>query len=153
MLSIAACIPNAGTYNDVFRGAGINNKECTPCPEHTSTFQSGGSSKADCNVCQAGYGHDPAGPVVHHNNPALPDTVPGNCVKQCGSTTTGATFGGAGRPIGTDCEVCPPIATGFYFAWNEANHPYKPLVVARAGAESPGDCLAEFGQVNDVGAW
>lgn len=30
---------------------------------------------------------------------------------------------------------------------------YMPPVVARPGAVGRGDCLAEFGQIGDVGAW
>jgi hypothetical protein len=45
-------IVNSGTYNDAFQ-ANLQ-AECTACPaeDHTSTFQTGGLSKADCNVCK-----------------------------------------------------------------------------------------------------
>lgn len=129
---------DAGTYNAAFRGRGVVNKSCDACPAHTTTFETGGRSTVDCNVCDAGWGQDS-------------QTTP-NCLQQCGNTT-GATFGTPGRAIGTVCEDCPAISTGFYFAWASANQPYKPGAVAPPAAESRGDCLAQFGQVGDTGAW
>lgn len=71
-------------------------------------------------------------------------------MKECGTI---GTYGTAGRKIGTLCDTCPEIKPGFYFAWASLNHPYMPAVVAPPRADALGDCLAEFGQVGDMGAW
>jgi hypothetical protein len=44
------------------------------------------------------------------------------------------------------------MAGGFFFSYQGANQPFTPAAVAMAGADSPGHCLAEFGQLAD-GAW
>jgi hypothetical protein len=112
----------------------------------------------DVAAVQAGWGNDPInGPRYtggNNQNPNYGIVMP-NCLQQCGTPPTGGipTFGAAGRPIGTDCEACPVIKTGFYFAWDSQVKLYKPDVVAPDIAESSGDCLAEFGQVGDMGAW
>lgn len=117
-------------------------------------------------LLQAGWGGDPDNgplyPNLNTNNPNYGHRMP-NCLKQCGTPSAGstepATFGAAGRPIGTECEACPAIKTGFYFAWNQQPggtlqvYLYTPAVIAPDVAESAGDCLAEFGQVGDMGAW
>lgn len=96
---------------------------------------------SDCNVCAAGFGDDSSNSVL-------------DCQLQCG-VAAGAegTFGTPDRPIGTKCESCSPIKTGFYFVYATTIMMYKPPVVTRPRADSRGDCLAEFGQIGDVGAW
>jgi len=119
-----------GTYNDVLRAD--TTSPCGSCPAGLSTSQAGGRSLTDCNVCSAGYGG-------------------ANCATQCGAGN-GATFGPAGRPEGTACEACPAMTTGFSFDYLAVNQNFTPAAVARAGADSPADCLAEFAQIADA-AW
>jgi hypothetical protein len=73
-----------------------------------------------------------------------------NCTTQCGSNAP--TYGPAGRESGSDCEACPVIPRGFYFDYLAVNRNFSPAVVARPGAASAADCLAEFAQIEDV-AW
>jgi hypothetical protein len=47
--------------------------------------------------------------------------------------------------------ACPPIEKGYFFDY-DGTKMFKPAVVSRLGAESLGDCLAEFAQVGDT-AW
>ena len=44
------------------------------------------------------------------------------------------------------------MATGFSFDYLAQNKNFTPAAVARTGAESPADCLAEFAQIADA-AW
>jgi len=73
-----------------------------------------------------------------------------DCATQCGGSN--ATYGTAGREKGEACVECPVIAVGFYFDYMAINRNFTPAVVARPGAVSPADCLAEFGQIADL-AW
>jgi hypothetical protein len=74
-----------------------------------------------------------------------------NCGSQCGGGA--ATFGVAGRPVSTPaCDTCPAMTTGFSFDYEAANQPFTPAAVARTGADSAADCLAEFAQIEDS-AW
>jgi hypothetical protein len=41
------------------------------------------------------------------------------------------------------------MALGFFFDYLAVNRPFKPDVVARPAAATPGDCLAEFSQIVD----
>jgi len=120
---------STGTYNDQLRTSTI--APCTPCPTGLSTSQTGGSSIDDCNLCAPGYGGT-------------------SCATQCGGTTS--TYGPAERPIDSTCENCPYITPGYFFDYLAINRNFSPAVVARPGAVSAADCLAEFGQISDV-AW
>lgn len=93
----------------------------------------GGDSVDDCDMCVAGWGGIQ------------------NCLTQCGGSNP-ATYGPAGRPKDTECVTCPGMAKGFFFDYLALNHPYKPDVVARPGATTAGDCLAEWSQIVDA-AW
>jgi hypothetical protein len=44
------------------------------------------------------------------------------------------------------------MSSGFSFDYQAQNQNFTPTVVARSGAESAADCLAEFAQINDA-AW
>jgi hypothetical protein len=44
------------------------------------------------------------------------------------------------------------MTVGFSFDYKGDNQPFTPAPVAREGAESAADCLAEFAQIEDV-AW
>jgi hypothetical protein len=118
-----------GTYNSELRPN--TTAPCTPCPGHLTTSQSGSDSVNDCRMCAFGYGGV-------------------NCTTQCGSNAP--TYGPAGREEGSQCEACPVIPRGFYFDYLAVNHNFSPAVVARPGAVSAADCLAEFAQIEDV-AW
>jgi hypothetical protein len=41
--------------------------------------------------------------------------------------------------------------TGYSYNWMSQNDPFAPRSVAKLGAASPADCLAEFVQVTDTG--
>jgi hypothetical protein len=85
-------------------------------------------------VCSVGYGDD------------------GTCSQQCGGAA--ATYGPAGRNAAEDnaCEACPTMSVGFSFDFLAVNQPFTPAAVARVGAASAADCLAEFAQIEDA-AW
>lgn len=123
----------SGTYNDVLRSS--KTLPCTPCPGHLTTLQAGGASLGHCNACAAGYGTTLGGE---------------DCATQCGSSS--ATYGQAGREKESACEACPAIARGFYFDYQAVNQNFTPAAVARPGAASTADCLAEFAQIGDF-AW
>jgi hypothetical protein len=111
---------------------------CTSCSTVSpglTTSQAGSRSSADCNVCSVGYGDD------------------GTCSKQCGGAAA-ATYGPAGRNAAEDnaCEACPTMSVGFSFDYLAVNQPFTPASVARTGAGSAADCLAEFAQIEDA-AW
>lgn len=44
---------------------------------------------------------------------------------------------------------CPPQTVGFGFDYLGRTQLFQPAVVARAGADSPADCLNEFAQIED----
>lgn len=119
----------AGSYNDAPKDSG----ECTLCAEGFTT-SGAGSDKSDlCNVCQAGYGGT-------------------TCATKCGGLN-GPQYGPAARPMDTPaCEACPLMTVGFSFDYLAQNKPYTPAPVARTGAASAADCLAEFAQIEDA-AW
>jgi hypothetical protein len=120
-----------GTYNSEIRTT--KTAPCEICPEGRSTFQTGGKSINDCSICVAGYGGD-------------------GCATKCGGGRgVNATYGGAGREE-TDCTVCAPISSGFTFYYRGQQSAFTPEVVSRVGAQSQGDCLAEFAQLADA-AW
>jgi len=85
----------------------------------------------DCNMCAVGFGGT-------------------DCAIQCGGNN--ATYGTAGREKDEPCVECPVIAVGFYFDYMAVNRNFTPVVVARPGAASAADCLAEFAQIADL-AW
>lgn len=58
----------------------------------------------------------------------------------------------AGRQLGSECVACPAVFNGFSFFHQSTNSKFVPAAVARAGAKTSGDCLAEFAQVADA-AW
>lgn len=121
----------AGTYNPALMSSPA---QCAACSAGLTTSQAGGSSTQDCNTCKVGWGGD------------------STCSSQCGGVN--ATFGPAGRDAATDnaCEVCPTMSVGFSFDYLAQNQPFTPATVARVGAASAADCLAEFAQIVDA-AW
>lgn len=135
MCCVASCcclLLTPGTYNSELRNT--NSAACDACPSGLTTSQAGGRSVADCNVCKPGYGGDA-------------------CGTPCGGSGVNATFGIAGRPVtDSQCDACPTMSTGFSFDYLAVNQPFTPAPVARIGAASAADCLAEFAQVAD-GAW
>jgi hypothetical protein len=61
-----------------------------------------------------------------------------------------ATYGAGDRPKDDACALCPN-AKAYSFVY-KSGEDYTPGVVARLEATSPGDCLAEFVQLQ-AGAW
>lgn len=118
-----------GTYNDALQSN--NTAACQSCGTGLTTSQPGADSFGDCNVCVAGYG--------------------GSTCSLCGGVA-GATYGPAGQDNKANCTTCPTMATGFSFDYTGTNQPFTPASVARSGADSPADCLAEFAQIEDS-AW
>lgn len=119
-----------GYYNDQLRPN--TTTPCTACPSTLTTAQPGGRSLDDCSVCAPGRSGS-------------------NCTTQCGGAGN-PTYGPPQRSAGSACEQCPVMATGFSFDYLGTTYTYAPSSVARAGAESPADCLAEFAQIVDT-AW
>jgi hypothetical protein len=119
----------AGTYRDIL--AADTTSPCPACPAHVTTSRTGGRSTDDCNLCAVGYGGQA-------------------CATPCGAAN--ATFGPAGRALNSDCEACPVIKPGYFFDYQGNNKPFAPATVSRAAAESLGDCLSEFAQIEDT-AW
>ena len=133
VLCNSICLYGAGTYNDAI---GNNaSSPCTQCPTGTITAKEGSTSAVDCSLCLSGFG----GP---------------GCTTKCGGVGTEATYGPAGRSVGTPCVSCSVsgVTTGFYFTWNMENDVFIPRVVSRPSASSPVDCLSEYSQLKD-GAW
>lgn len=122
----------AGTFNAELQPN--KTAPCSPCPQGRSTFQTGAISTDDCSVCAPGYGG-------------------AGCWLRCGGGSgVNATFGGTGREVGSDCQTCPAITTGFSFFDSSGDNKFMPAVVSRVGAESSAECLAEFAQIGD-GSW
>lgn len=121
---------STGTYNALLRAD--TTTACTACNTGLSTSTTGGRDSSACDVCATGYGE-------------------AACGQQCGGDF-GANFGVAGREKDSSCDACPVMATGFSFDYLAVNQNFTPSVVARAGADSPADCLAEFAQISDS-AW
>lgn len=93
------------------------------------TTQTEGSTSSDsCNVCAPGYGET-------------------NCATACG----GGKYSTGGGAIGTACASCPTMTGGGYvFYYNDDNNVYAASpAVSRSGADSVGDCLAQYNQVVD----
>jgi hypothetical protein len=136
-------IVTTGTFNAILRDS--KTAPCDPCPDFRTTSQPGGRSVEDCDLCKPGYG-----------------TVNGTaCDKPCGGIGVAATYGPPGRsaesPSTSNCQSCPAVRAGFMFYWPlpgglDPTNPFKPDVVARRGAQSAGECLAEFAQMGDT-AW
>lgn len=123
---------SAGTYNDKQRPD--RTSPCTACPEGRSTFLAGSVSINDCSICAAGYGG-------------------AECSQRCGGGRgANATFGAAGRSVGSDCAACPAALNAFSFFHRSSHSRFTPDVVSRVGAESSSNCLAEFAQIADA-AW
>ena len=127
MLLPACLLIQPGTYNDDLRLS--KTTPCAACPGGLSTSQPGASSVSACDICKAGWGE-------------------ANCNTRCGGSN-GANYGPAARPLGSNCVPCTDQKVGFNFDWLGAAQLYQPAVVTRSGAESPADCLSEFGQVVD----
>lgn len=132
------CSLTAGTYRtglgpDDATGNRLN-QTCTDCSVGTTTSRPGARGQTDCNLCKPGWGGA------------------ANCTTQCGGTD--ATYGPAGRSPedSSACLVCPTMTVGFSFDVSGDNDAFTPDPVAREGAESAADCLAEFAQIEDV-AW
>lgn len=130
-----------GKFNSEVRLSDVgNNQSCTPCPAGLTTTEEGASSPANssCNVCAPGYG-----------GASFVDCYIG---KTCGGVN-GANYGPWGRsPTTFACTPCPTMATGsggFTFDFAQSTNNYAPGSVARPGATSVSDCLAEFTQVED----
>lgn len=127
----------AGTYNDVLRSS--TTAACTSCGEGYTTSGTGSLSSTECSMCLPGYGDEP---TTTSNNPS--------CGSKCGGAA-GATFGPVGREASTEgrkCLACP-ISTGFSFDYLAQNQLFVPETVARLGADSSADCLAEYAQIVD----
>jgi hypothetical protein len=123
-----SCSP-PGTYNDLLRADTAT--ACTTCAAGLSTSTTGGRDSSACDVCATGYGGT-------------------NCAAQCGGGSgVNATFGVAGRARGANCDACPTMSTGFSFDYLGQNRAFTPNPLARLGADSPADCLAEFAQIAD----
>lgn len=133
-----------GTFQDVIRSDSADNSAtCKVCTTGTTTTEEGANQaeSSSCNVCAVGYG-----------GAALSDCANGD---QCGCSSataacTTANYGPAGRSPGTTaCVACPTMTQGFTFDWNQDTQNFTPDPVAKLGAESVSDCLAEFTQVED----
>lgn len=120
---VARCAP-AGTYNDAVRND--TSSPCTACPIGTTTVRDGADSVDDCTACAPGY----RGP---------------NCATPCGGAV--ASYGPAGRSLGAECTACSVAKVGYSYNWNGGMDTFAPASVARLGAASGYDCLAEFVQV------
>ena len=101
---------------------------CSACPAGTTTLRDGADSVEDCAACQPGFG----GP---------------GCAAQCGGVGDAASYGPGGRSVGAECVACSASKAGYSFDWMMGNDMFAPRAVAKLGADSPGDCLAEFVQV------
>lgn len=122
-----------GTYND----AAYTNSTTTPCsscPNGTTTSSTGGDSAGACSLCAAGYGG-------------------AACSSLCGGPGASATYGPAGRTVGSACVSCTTSATGYSFEWNGSNGLFNPQAVSRVGATSSVACLTEFAQFADHAWW
>lgn len=109
---------------------------CTPCTTGLTTSRTGGRTASDCNLCLPGYGGA------------------SDCTNQCGGLA--ATYGPAGRSTEdgtTACLDCPTMSVGFSFDYKSVNQAFTPNSVARLGAETGADCLAEFAQIVDAAWW
>jgi hypothetical protein len=126
---LCLCCPRSppGTYNDVVRND--TSSPCKRCPTGTTTVLDGADSIEDCTACAPGYG----GP---------------NCATPCGGSV--ATYGPAGRFLGAECTPCSAAKVGYSYNWNGGMDSFAPTPVARLGASSGYDCLAEFVQVSAV---
>lgn len=76
------------------------------------------------------------------------------CSQACGGLGDAATYGPAGREIGSACIPCQTAGKtyGFSFDWNMNNDVFTPRTISRTGASVSVDCLAEYGQLLD-GSW
>jgi len=121
-----------GTYNALLQND--TTTPCVTCPTGFATSQTGGTNLKDCNLCLPGYGDS-------GNNT--------DCAAKCGGEN-GANFGPAGRDaLNHRCTNCPAGGTKFSFDYMADNMVFIPDSVARIGADSPADCLAEFAQILD----
>lgn len=96
---------------------------CTCCMTLSTSFRA---------ACMEGYG----GP---------------DCATPCGGVGPAASYGPAGRAVGSECVACSVSKTGYSYNWMGQNDAFAPRSVAKLGAASPADCLAEFVQVRDTG--
>lgn len=115
-----------GTYNDALRND--TTSPCTQCPTGRTTLREGGDSISDCQACKEGYG----GP---------------DCATPCGGVGAAASYGPAGRAVGSECVACSVAKAGYSFSWMGSNDLFAPRSVAKLGAAASRDCLAEFVQV------
>jgi hypothetical protein len=76
------------------------------------------------------------------------------CAQACGGFGADASYGPAGRGIGTPCIPCAQSGKtyGFSFHYNTGNDVYVPRTIARTGASLALDCLSEYSQLVD-GSW
>lgn len=129
--SVVAC--PIGTYNSELRNDSVT--PCTTCPVGLTTSLSGSVSVSGCDQLLPGYG-------------CSNDTT---CDLLCGDSV--ATFGPAGRNSGEACVDCPEATAGFLFDYGGDMNVYVPILVAREGADTGGDCLSEFVQWGAEPAW
>jgi hypothetical protein len=124
----------AGTYRDKLSES--NTAPCFKCPTGRSSSQPGAASIADCDVCAPGYGSAPDAGTA--------------CGQQCGGSA--ATYGNNGRYLSAPiCKACP-TPSGYPFWFQNERQLWAPAAVARLGATSARECLAEFAQF-DYMAW
>lgn len=116
-------------YNDVMRND--TNTPCSACRTGRTTVRDGATSVEDCTACAAGYGGK-------------------DCATPCGGAT--ASYGPVGRPLGAECVACSVAQVGYSFGWQRAVDTFAPKPVAKLGAASGYDCLAEYVQVGS-GCW
>lgn len=119
-----------GTYNNATQSN--LTAPCTTCPTGLTTSGTGSNRADQCNLCSAGYGGT-------------------DCATQCGGAS--ATYGPAGSDAGTNCTTCPAMTQGFAFDYRGTSVDYAPGSIARSGASTASDCLAEFAQIVDVAWW
>lgn len=75
-----------------------------------------------------------------------------SCSTVCGGVASAASYGTAGRAIGTPCTTCASAGNYYSFDWKRNNDIFAPRTVARQGAISSIDCVSEYTQYVD-GAW
>jgi len=122
-----------GTY----RAFSPTSTSCTSCTDNLLTSTVGGESAADCNVCRPGFGTTVAAPSV---------------CSACGGAS--ASYGPTDREVASACVACANPTTPYSFIVQAGlDDVWAPSAVARAEAESAADCLAQFAQLGDNGAW
>lgn len=104
-----------------------SNTPCSACPTGRTTVRDGATSVEDCTACSAGYGGK-------------------DCATPCGGPT--ASYGPVGRALGAECVACSVAQVGYSFGWQRAVDTFAPKPVAKLGAASGYDCLAEYVQVS-----